>query len=330
MLCWSRTTRLAVCFALLVAGAAAPSWAASGDTSLLATDRYVLIDPAGTDPVAVSIDVVFQVDSLASVPATAWSFIATVAPRDGAMGSVAFTPPPVVNNAPNLDPASRNPFLDFDRDFAGKSYGITGDTSGELIATGLYFAPSNGPPPPLDTNGNLTLPSGSGLVALPLTIFPDALGAFGIDFNPDPDFTSVSYATGLPVPDDIALHPTGPHGSGTLTVVRGILGDMDFDGDADFDDIGVFVQGLTDPAGYEAAFGVPSFVKGDTDQDGDHDFDDIAGFVQILTGRAGTTAMVGSVPEPSSLALVLAAGGLWLAAPRRPLVPEGRRKKAQP
>ncbi|MFV2070189.1 MAG: PEP-CTERM sorting domain-containing protein [Pirellulales bacterium] len=307
----------AICFALLFSLAAAPTWAAPGDTSYQATDRYILIDPAGTDPIDVSIDVIVQVEAIESVPATVWSLIATVTPQDGATGTVEFAPPPIVNDDPNLNPASQNPFLDFDRDFGGKSYGITGDTSSELIAFGPYFEPVGGPPPPTDSNDNLTLPSGSGLVALPLTISPDSLGAFGIDFDPDPDFTGVSYATGLPEPDDIALHPTGPHVPGTLTVVRGILGDMDFDGDADFDDIDVFVRGLTDPDGYEAAFGVPSFVKGDIDQDGDHDFDDISGFVQILTNRADAGAVTASVPEPSSLALVLAASGLWLAVARR-------------
>jgi hypothetical protein len=79
-----------------------------------------------------------------------------------------------------------------------------------------------------------------------------------------------------------------------------MTGDMDCDGDVDFDDIDDFVLGLNDPAAYEALFGLAPTVKGDTDGDDDLDFDDITGFVDILGGGAN------SVPEPSSCALALA------------------------
>jgi len=82
-----------------------------------------------------------------------------------------------------------------------------------------------------------------------------------------------------------------------IVVVR--PGDMDCDGDVDFDDIDDLVLGLTNPTQYEDQFGIPPDLKGDTDGDGDLDFDDIPGFVDILTPPGGLQG----VPEPSSLAL---------------------------
>ena len=70
----------------------------------------------------------------------------------------------------------------------------------------------------------------------------------------------------------------------------GVKGDMDCDGDVDFDDINDFVLGLNSPADYESMYGIPPSVKGDIDMDGDQDFDDISGFVGILSG--------GGDPEP--------------------------------
>jgi hypothetical protein len=83
-------------------------------------------------------------------------------------------------------------------------------------------------------------------------------------------------------------------------------GDMDFDGDVDFDDIDDFVLGLNNPDLYESIFGVPPSVKGDTtDGDGDQDFDDIPGFVALLAGAQAT-----AVPEPSALAIAAGAAGI--------------------
>ncbi|MFV2069661.1 MAG: PEP-CTERM sorting domain-containing protein [Pirellulales bacterium] len=84
--------------------------------------------------------------------------------------------------------------------------------------------------------------------------------------------------------------------------VSSLTGDMDLDGDADFDDIATFVLGINTPDAYASDFGVPAWWAGDTDGDGDLDFDDIPGFVSILGGgnRVGVSA---AVPEPSTLAL---------------------------
>ena len=63
-------------------------------------------------------------------------------------------------------------------------------------------------------------------------------------------------------------------------------GDMDFDGDVDFDDIEGFVLGLNDPAAYQAFHGAPPSWNGDADGDGDQDFDDIDDFLALLTPPA--------------------------------------------
>jgi hypothetical protein len=89
---------------------------------------------------------------------------------------------------------------------------------------------------------------------------------------------------GLDLGNGLKLVPERTGSSLTLTVESFIPGDMARDGDVDFDDIGPFVLGLTDPASYEAMFGVPPTVNGDLDQDGDFDFDDIDDFVAVLIG----------------------------------------------
>ena len=77
-----------------------------------------------------------------------------------------------------------------------------------------------------------------------------------------------------------------------------LIGDMDGDGDINFNDIDDFVLGLNDPLAYEDRFGVQPDVTGDMDGDGDIDFDDISGFVNLLNAGG-----VSSVPEPSGLPL---------------------------
>jgi subtilisin family serine protease len=62
------------------------------------------------------------------------------------------------------------------------------------------------------------------------------------------------------------------------------LGDLDCDGDVDFDDINPFVLALTDPVAYQAAYPNCNYLNADCDQDGDVDFDDINSFVALLGG----------------------------------------------
>ncbi len=93
------------------------------------------------------------------------------------------------------------------------------------------------------------------------------------------------------------------------------LGDMDCDGDVDFDDIDDFILGLNDPPSYEAIYGVPPELKGDTDGDGDVDFDDIDDFIAILNAPPVHSGHM--VPEPSSILLaVTGLAGLALCIDR--------------
>ena len=86
-----------------------------------------------------------------------------------------------------------------------------------------------------------------------------------------------------------------------------LLGDMNLDGSVDAGDVAAFVMALSDPAAYEAQYGItPDFV-GDINRDNAFDTGDVAAFVELLVGAA-------SVPEPATLGL-LAMG--WLMAVRR-------------
>ncbi len=61
-------------------------------------------------------------------------------------------------------------------------------------------------------------------------------------------------------------------------------GDLDCNGDIDFDDIDPFVLALSGQAGYEAAYPDCNWMNADADGSGDVDFDDIDPFVALLSG----------------------------------------------
>ncbi|MFV2067131.1 MAG: CotH kinase family protein [Pirellulales bacterium] len=73
----------------------------------------------------------------------------------------------------------------------------------------------------------------------------------------------------------------GTPGRGDL-VDAVLAGDMDRDGDVDFDDISVMVRGLNDPAGYESIYSVSPQLAGDFTGDGTLDMDDIERFARLL------------------------------------------------
>ncbi len=102
------------------------------------------------------------------------------------------------------------------------------------------------------------------------------------------------------------------YGLAWLSTLQIVMGDMDWDGDLDFDDAQYFIAALQDAGAYEAVFGVSPSEQGDFDGDSDFDFDDIAGFVSLLTTQFGqaTVAARISVPEPSSALLAIAAATL--------------------
>ncbi len=91
-------------------------------------------------------------------------------------------------------------------------------------------------------------------------------------------------------PDAMTVAMTG----GGFTLVGGfwalpsgpepVLGDLDCDGDVDFDDISPFVLALSGQAGYEAQFPDCHWLNADCDEDGDVDFDDISPFVSLIGG----------------------------------------------
>ncbi len=86
-------------------------------------------------------------------------------------------------------------------------------------------------------------------------------------------------------------------------VVRELApGDMDGDGDVDFDDVPALVMALSDAALYAQTYGVSPAVRGDLEGDGDFDFDDVPFFVMLLRGPS-----TAGVPEPGSLAIMFAA-----------------------
>jgi len=83
-----------------------------------------------------------------------------------------------------------------------------------------------------------------------------------------------------------------------------VLGDLDLDGDVDFDDIDDFVLGLNDEAAYAELHCLPAEVLGDMDMNGDIDFDDIDEFVAALTGGS-VSSDIQRVPEPATWSLGL-------------------------
>ena len=116
--------------------------AAAGDVSFQAANKTVQLNPGN---LATSVDVFFHVAGAANVPAIGWGMIVNIAPQAGATGTVRFNPPTIVSNQPNLMPASQTPFIDFDRDFGGKSYGTLGQSNTQLNAFSYYYRPDARP-----------------------------------------------------------------------------------------------------------------------------------------------------------------------------------------
>ena len=119
----------------------------------------------------------------------------------------------------------------------------------------------------------------------------DGLGSFLVQYGP-----------GSPTnPDHVVL---------TTFELDVLLGDMNLDGTVDTGDVAPFVLALTDPAAYEAQYGIDPGLVGDINQDGSFDTGDVAAFVQLLVNPDS------AIPEPGSLAL-LAVGGLMLLRRQR-------------
>jgi hypothetical protein len=286
-----------VSITLLAACAVLPGTclAAVGDISFRVASKTVPINPGSTN---FGLDVFVDVVGGASVPATGWGMIVNITPGPGATGTIQFNPPTIVGNQSNLLPASENPFVDFDRDFGGKSYGQLGDSATELRAFSHYFAPTLGPPPPLDSNGNLSLPSAMGLVSLPLVASANASGNFTVTVDPDVVVTGVFYATGLAAPNDVGIHPAGTHIAGLINVLNP-AGDYNHNHIVDAGDYILWRKTF-------GQNGAPLTADGD----GNGTINN-ADYI-IWRGSFGQAAGAGSiavtvVPEPSSLVLLILA-----------------------
>ncbi len=141
----------------------------------------------------------------------------------------------------------------------------------------------------------------------------------GFQADPGDSFTVLTATEAVLGTFDIVtnINPQGigwimQYNSNDVTLLAALLGDMDCDGDVDFDDIDDFIWGLNDPQAYEDMYGIPPSAKGDADGDGDQDFDDIAEFIDILNN--GIVAGPHVVPEPPALpmALIAMAGLVFL------------------
>ncbi|WP_425397341.1 hypothetical protein [Aeoliella sp.] len=216
------------------------AYGAAGDVAFRVDDRAWHVDDGG---LSLSLDMFVDIESNSSVPAIGWGAVVTITPQAGSAGTVSFDPPTIVGDAPNLSPAATNAYLDFDLDESGKAYGEMVGGADELNAFSAYIEPTLGPPPTVDSNGNLSLPDGSGLVALPISLSTGARGDFLIEFVADPRVTGIVYATGMAEPNDIAVHPVSSHTAGLLSIV-GIAGDYNMDGTVNLADYTVWRNSL--------------------------------------------------------------------------------------
>ena len=115
------------------------------------------------------------------------------------------------------------------------------------------------------------------------------------------------------LPLDLVWNLSDLEVDGSLSVMELIAGDMNSDGVLTEQDISPFVQALTDPQAYAAAYPrVDPDTFGDFNGDGLITNADIAGFVNAL----GVDPSAVAIPEPTSLAL-LGFGGLFACRRRR-------------
>ena len=119
-----------------------------------------------------------------------------------------------------------------------------------------------------------------------------------------------------PFTTNFAGTPADQIANGTITI-GDLPGDMDFDGDIDFDDIPPFVLGLTQPLEYQTTFGLAAVVRGDVSGDGRMDFDDIPPFIANFGAAAaaepaGATAIAAPEPASATIGLIAAAAAVLL------------------
>ncbi len=252
-----------------------------------------------------SLDVILNTSAGASVPATTWGLLLAIGSGSSA-GDFTFDVPAIVNDEPNLNIASANPFRDFDRDFGGMSYGdATSPTN--LSALSLYIEPQTVAIPPTDANGNITVPDGAGLVSVPLRIGATGWAANSevasntqqIDFVDDPESTGVTYKTG-PDATDIAIHPSLGNTGSVVTVYETLPGDADLNGVVGLGDFNIWFNNFGPSGGW---------TEGNWDSAGDGpvglgDFN--VWFNNFGPVPLSSPSASAAVPEPSTALLLLA------------------------
>lgn len=110
------------------------------------------------------------------------------------------------------------------------------------------------------------------------------------------------------LPDGMAWNLDELYTEGILRIFPEVLGDLDLDGDVDFDDINLGVGNFTGHLGSSSM----TLAHGDYDFDGDVDNKDLGFILGAFTGpgAGGSQELFASasVPEPGSLALLTTAG----------------------
>jgi hypothetical protein len=187
----------------------------------------------------------------------------------------------------------------------------------QLHAFSHYVDPTLGPAPTLDPNGNVTLPDGSGLVSLPIVLSSNASGDFLVTFDPNPAVTGAIFATGLPEPNDVGIHPAGAHMAGILSVINP-AGDYNRNGIVDAADYVLWRKTLG-----QTGRGLPA--------DGNDSGEVESGDYTVWRGHFGKTAAgpssvgaITTVPEPAAIVMFLA-GLLPLLNTRRAAMSTSRR-----
>jgi PEP-CTERM motif len=307
-----------------------PARAEIGDVSFRVTSLELTLPAAGGAGFRTSVDAAVDIEGGGSVPAVGWGVVFEITPAAGSTGSVLFDPALTLDSEPNLATASVNPFIDFDRDFGGMSFGEIGQSPLELHAVAAYVPPLSTAPPALDAHGNVALLDGAGLASLPLLLSADAAGDFIISIEPNPLFAGVLFSTGAAAPDDIAIHPVGVHVAGTISIERlaTLSGDYNGNGAVDAADYTVWRDTLGQTGDGLAADGDRDDMVDQEDYDiWKAGFGNVAGSGSVVTA-ASTVGLPASVPEPASLLLLtmscVAAGLVRQRCPMRKSVASRR------
>jgi hypothetical protein len=200
-------------------------------------------------------------------------YFARLTVSDGAASTTALLPIVVSNAAPSVSISSGN----------------QANVETAFSLTGSFLDPGAD-----GWTGTVEVVGGTTLVSLPVIL------------KSDKSFAS-SYVFAEPGNYDVTITIRDGDSEATASIHVTVLdggvvpmpGDMDVDGDVDFDDIDDFVMGLSDPLGYEALHGIPASFNGDIDGDGDFDFDDIDDFVAVLAG--GPIALAGDMERDGAV-----------------------------